>query len=89
MINFLKSFFKETKYKLNSNVEIRECVQYGCDAYQYEKCSDGRCRYHCNLYCKCQNNKNNIESAYNYSETVTLEKSYKPRRKKYKNWGGY
>lgn len=24
-----------------------------CNAFMWPSCSDGRCKYHCSLYCKC------------------------------------
>ena len=29
------------------------CVGDLCDAFRYAECSDGRCRYHCKLFCQC------------------------------------
>lgn len=29
------------------------CTEYVCDAYQWKACTGGRCKYHCEVYCKC------------------------------------
>lgn len=29
------------------------CTDIGCDAFRYRRCEDGRCRYHCTMYCHC------------------------------------
>ena len=31
----------------------RQCLSGACDALRWPSCSDGRCRYHCGLFCKC------------------------------------
>jgi hypothetical protein len=29
------------------------CVESYCGAFRYPRCSDGRCRHHCQIHCEC------------------------------------
>ncbi len=39
------------------------CTDEICEAFRSDACSDGRCRYHCQLYCKCESSVEAVTSA--------------------------
>lgn len=48
------------------------CTTYSCDSYQWSDCTAGRCKYHCESYCKCVLN-NRIKIEIKPSETKKAE----------------